>query len=247
MRVLGLLAITASAVAALVLGEIVLARGRTYLVDVAFTVDRTVGVDGRDREPLELRVLGDSTAAGVGAGNAADALPSLIAERVAQRLRRPVHVVGVGTSGARTADVRRAQLDMVRDADVVVIAVGSNDVIHLTPPGRMRDQTAALLDAASALDVPVVLGGIPRFAGVGALAQPLRAIVDGYAAVLRDVQQEVAATRPDVRFVDIAALASPRFVGVPEAMSSDEFHPSAIGYGFWADALAPAVVDAVRL
>lgn len=246
MRALGLMAITASAVVALVLGEIVVARDRTYLVDVPFTVDRTVGAAGGDRAPLELRVLGDSTAAGVGTDSAADALPSLIAERVAWRLGRPVHVIGLGASGARTADVTRTQLGVVRDADVVVLVVGSNDVIHATTPGRMRDRTGELLDAASALDVPVVLGGIPRFYGVGAFMQPLRAIVDGYAAVLRDVQEDVAATRPDVRFVDIAALASPRFLGVPGAMSGDEFHPSTVGYGFWADALAPAVVGAVR-
>jgi lysophospholipase L1-like esterase len=29
---------------------------------------------------------------------------------------------------------------------------------------------------------------------------------------------------------------------VPEATSSDGFHPSPIGYGFWADAIAPAIV-----
>ena len=90
---------------------------------------------------------------------------------------------------------------------------------------------------------PVVFGGTPRFYGVGAFLQPLRAIVDGYAAVLRDDLQDVAARYPDLRFVDIAELASPRFLGVPDAMSSDEFHPSTIGYGFWADALAPAVVE----
>jgi lysophospholipase L1-like esterase len=41
--------------------------------------------------------------------------------------------------------------------------------------------------------------------------------------------------------VDLAAEASPRFLDTPEATSSDGFHPSPIGYGFWADALAPAV------
>jgi lysophospholipase L1-like esterase len=244
-RTLGLLAIAASALAALVIGEIVLARGRDYLVDVPFAIDRTVDVADGDRDPVELRVLGDSTAAGVGTGSPEEALPVLVAARVARRLDRPVHVVGLGVSGARTADVTRQQLAMVRDADVVVIAVGSNDVIHVTAPWRFREQTATLLGEASALDAVVVLGGIPRFSGVDALLQPLRALVDGYAVVLRDDQRAVAARHPDVRFVDIAALASPRFVGVPEAMSRDRFHPSAVGYGFWADALAPAVVDAL--
>lgn len=231
------------AVAALVVIEVFVARSRTYLTDVAFTVDRTVGPAG-DRAPLELRVLGDSTAAGVGSADADTALPTLIAERVARQTGRPVHVVGLGVSGARTADLAREQIPRIRDADVVVLVVGSNDVIHATAPGQLRDDTASMLDAAVATGAPVVLGGIPRFAGVGALAQPLRAIVDSYAAVLRDVQRDEAAGRPAVAFVDIAALASPRFRGVPDAMASDAFHPSAVGYGFWADALAPAVTAA---
>jgi lysophospholipase L1-like esterase len=48
-----------------------------------------------------------------------------------------------------------------------------------------------------------------------------------------------------VVFVDLAEQASPRFLGVPEATSPDGFHPSPVGYGFWADALAPAVVEAL--
>lgn len=246
MRTLGLVGVVAVAVVVLVVGEILVARNRSYLVDVPFAVDRTIGPSTDDREPLELRVLGDSTAAGVGTDAADDALPSLLAERVARRTGGPVHVVGHGVSGARTADLTTDQLQKVDSADVIVIVVGSNDVIHVTTPRRLRRQTAALLEEAAATGVPVVLGGIPRFYGVGALAQPLRSIADGYAAVLRDVQRDVAASISDVTFVDIAALASPRFRGVPESMSSDEFHPSTVGYGFWADALAPAVVAAVR-
>ncbi len=242
MRAIGLLATSAVVgVVVLVAAEILLARGRTYLVDVPFTVDRTVGTSRDGRPPLELRVLGDSTAAGVGTDGAAGALPTLLADRVARRTGRAVHVVGLGVSGARTADVAVDQLPRIVGADVVVIVIGSNDVIHATGAVRLRQQTEDLLAAATASGAPVVLGGIPRFYGVTALEQPLRSIVDGYAAVLRDVQRDVATAAPGVTFVDIAALASPRFLGVPESMSSDEFHPSAVGYGFWADALAPVV------
>lgn len=274
-RALAVVGATGAAIALLLAGEVLVARGRTYLSAVDFRVDRTVGPDPGDRAAFELRVLGDSTAAGVGTDSAADALPVLLAERVADRLGRAVHVVGLGVSGARTADVRQGQLPAVGgDVDALVIVVGSNDVIHVTPPSRLRAQTRALVEDAVADGVPVVLGGIPRFAGVTAFAQPLRAVSDGYAAIQRRRQREaVSRVRgPDtarrqaspgplgveripgplgversetIKFVDIAALASPRFVGKPEAFSSDEFHPSVVGYGFWADALAPAVVATV--
>jgi lysophospholipase L1-like esterase len=95
-------------------------------------------------------------------------------------------------------------------------------------------------------DAPVILGGIPRFRAVPALAEPLRAVIDGYARPLRSAQRAAASTVGDgVSFVDIAVEASPRFLGRPESMSSDGFHPSPVGYGFWADALAPTVVEAL--
>jgi lysophospholipase L1-like esterase len=232
------------ALVALLTGEIVVAANRTYLVDVDFAVDAVVGsTDGR--RPLELRVLGDSTAAGVGTDGEVDALPVLLASRVAERIGRPVHVVGLGASGARTDDVRADQLPRLdTTADVIVVVVGSNNVIHPTTPGRMRAATIAMLRRAAQTGAPVVLGGVPRFLGVGALPQPLRELVDGYAGVMREAQRDAARQVPGVSFVDIAALASPRFLGRPEAMSSDRFHPSTVGYGFWADALAPAVVAA---
>jgi lysophospholipase L1-like esterase len=243
-RVLGLAGIAGTAVAALLLGEIVLASSRTYLMDASFRIDRTVGT-ALPGTPVELRVLGDSTVAGVGTDAIDEALPVLLAQRVAERLGRPVHVVGLGVSGARTADVRRDQLPRIAAADVIVIVVGSNDVIHLTPVPRLEAETGALLQDARARGVPVVLGGVPRFSGVAAFARPLRDLADGYAGIQRSAQRRAAGEVPGVTFVDIAALASPRFVGRSDAMSSDAFHPGTVGYGFWADALAPAVIAAV--
>lgn len=244
-RVLAVAGAAGAAVALLLLGEVIVARGRPYLVNVDFAVDRTVGPDVGSTDPFELRVLGDSTAVGVGTDEVADALPVLVAERVAERIGRPVHVVGLGVSGARTAHIGREQLTRLGDdVDAIVVVVGSNDVLHLTPTPRLQDQTRDLLEAARAAGAPVVLGGVPRFAGVTAFARPLRDVTDRFAAIQREAQRRAVAQVDGAVFVDIAALASPRFAGRPEAFSSDEFHPSVVGYGFWADALAPAVAAA---
>lgn len=241
--------------AAALLGAQVYIAANTERPDVHLAEDITATV-GDGGAPVRLVVLGDSTAAGVGALTVAGSLPVLVAERVADTLDRPVDVLGHGVSGARTQDVRADQIPLLaaidgHDPDVVVVAVGSNDVTHLTPPWTLRERSAALLaEAADAAGgAPVVLAGIPQFRGVGAIPQPLRSIVVAYAGPLRDAQRAAVAEArrggADVRFVDIAREASPRFAGVPEAMSADEYHPSAVGYGFWADAIAPIVVDAV--
>ncbi|MBA2729175.1 MAG: SGNH/GDSL hydrolase family protein [Euzebyaceae bacterium] len=227
--------------------EVWLAANAEYLPDEPGYVleSRVAPASGAaDGPEVRLVVLGDSTAAGVGAPTLAESLPVQVAQRLADDLGRPVDMTGLGVSGARTIDVRDEQIPMLvdRGVDAVLIVIGSNDVTHATSPSAMAEQTRGMLRAArrNAGEAAIVLGGIPLFGSADALAQPLRLLVDTYASVLRRVQRDTAAEE-GVCFVNIAVEASPRFAGVPEAMSSDGFHPAPVGYGFWADALAPAL------
>ena len=233
-------AVAAPIVLVLVLvAEAVLARRRDYPFQPFERIEHRVDGEG---EPLRIAMLGDSTVAGVGVLRIPDTLPAQTAERVAAKLGRPVEIVGYGVSGARTGQVLGMQGEDLGRFDVVVVVIGSNDVTHLTPAWTFRRQTAQLLDG---LPKPVVLGGIPLFGGATALDRPLRDAVRGYAAVLRRVQAGVATGRDGVTFTNIAVEASPRFRGVPDAMSTDGFHPAATGYGFWADALAVGITESL--
>lgn len=227
--------------------QIWLTANREYLSGPpGYRVQATVGRG--DATPVGLAVVGDSTAAGVGAAGEDGSLPVQVAVRVAAATGRRVRVVGYAVPGARTDTVRRLQAPALAGRlDVVLVVVGANDVTHATPPWVLRRRTGALLDALATTHpgAGLVLAGIPEFGTVPAFPQPLRALAGTYADLLRGVQHDVARARQGVRYVDIAREASPRFVGRPAAMSADGFHPASLGYGFWADALAPAVVDAL--
>ncbi len=219
------------------------AVGREYLPEPDYAVEATIRGRGH---PLRLAVLGDSTVAGIGSPGPERSLATLVAQRVADELGRAVEVTGYGASGARTADMPGQAARLAPGADGVLVVIGSNDATHALPPWRMRRDTAVMLRSVShAARAPVVLGGIPEFATVPALPQPLRGVLGTYAAILRE-RQRAGAADADVPYVDIAAEASPRFLGRPETMSADAFHPSGVGYGLWADALAPAVAAAAR-
>ena len=224
--------------------ELLLLSRREFLpTNPGYRIDTVVPApDGSTDEPLRLAVLGDSTVAGVGSPNADEALPTLIAERVAQGTARPVRVVGHGVSGARTGNIIDQLSDVTDRLDAIVIVIGSNDATHATPWPRLRAETEAMLRRATDVAPVVVLAGTPRFHANQIIPEPLRTMVDRYSGVLRGEQRAAVEAVPGVRFADLAAEASPRFLGVPEATSSDGFHPSPIGYGFWADALAPAVI-----
>ncbi len=244
----GLLAAGALAAPAAVLtAQGLRAAQAAYLPEPSYAVEAVVGQGGG--EALRLVVLGDSTVAGIGVPGPGATLPVLLAERLAARLRRPVAVRGLGVSGARTADVADAQAAALAGlpAEAVCVVIGSNDATHALPPWRMRAATRRMLGRvrAAAPGAPVVLGGIPEFHTVPAVPPPLRGLLGLEADLLRSAQRAGTA-EAGARFVDIRALASPRFLGDPGSMSADGFHPSEIGYGYWADALAPALAAVVR-
>lgn len=220
--------------------QALVARGRDYPFEAFQRIEAVARpASGANGPALRMAMLGDSTVAGVGVPTEQESLPVLTAERVAAALGRPVEVMGFGVSGAETGEVLEMQGRDLEAFDVVVVVIGSNDVTHGTSPWRLRADTRALL---AGLPKPVVFGGIPLFGGTTAIDRPLRDVVRWYAGVLRRVQVDVAAEFDGVAFVNIAERASPRFRGVPEAMSSDGFHPAPVGYGFWADALAADVL-----
>ena len=249
-RLLIALGLGAVSFVALIGVELLLLTRREYLPsDPGYRVDSRVEPSSgpTDASVIRLAVLGDSTVAGVGSPTEGESLPVLIAQRVADESGRPVEVTGFGVSGARTATLTSEQLPLPAGAfDVAVLVIGSNDATHATPWPDVRRQTIAMLVLASDSGAAVVLAGAPRFSGTDIIPEPLRTMVDRYAGVLAGEQRAAVAQVPGARFVDLASDASPRFVGRPDATSSDGFHPSPIGYGFWADAIAPVVVEALE-
>ena len=249
-RVLAAIGLALGAFVALIGVELFLLTRREFLPgDPGYRVDARVETPSgaTDEAPLRLAVLGDSTVAGVGSPTASESLPMLIAQRVANESGRPVEVVGFGVSGARTATLSSEQLPLPPgEFDAAVLVIGSNDATHATPWLEVRQQTVAMLQRAAESAAVVVLAGAPRFSGADAIPEPLRTIVDRYAGILAGQQRAAVAESAGARFVDLAADASPRFVGRPDATSSDGFHPSPIGYGFWADAIAAVVVEGLE-
>lgn len=213
---------------------------------------------GAPRGPrLRLAVLGDSTTAGVGVERAEDALPYLIARHIADAEARAVHVVSYGWAGARVADLARTQLPRALEplrateteaflpgADVVAIVIGANDATHNTPPGRFRADLRTTLHGvrSAAPDARVVLAGIPAFRGALPRIQPLIFLADQYARLLRPISRSEA-LRAGVAYADLASHVPPRLRGRTDVLSSDQFHPSVVGYSVWAEVIAEALTD----
>ena len=224
-----------------------------------FYVNHTVAPTGgtADGRRLRLVVLGDSTTAGVGVGRAEDALPYRLAQHIADREQRPVHVVSYGWAGARVADLPATQLPRALEplragedepflpgADIVAMVIGSNDATHHTKPAKYRADLRRSLGIVreSAPQARVVLAGIPAFRGALRAIEPLISLADLYARLLRPISRAEAA-RAGVAYADLARHVPPRIDRTTEFLSSDRFHPSAVGYAIWADVIFEALVE----
>lgn len=231
---------------AVVLGvEIWLALRREYLpTGDPLDLDGTFGAG--DAPALRFVVLGDSTSAGVGVDDPADAYATLLARRLAEETGGPVELRVLGESGARVEDVLDEQVPAAveLDPDVVFVGIGANDVTHLTSLDDVRDSMRAALDRLSSTGATIVVAGAPDMR-VDAWHEPLRSL-----SYLRGKQVtgavEEAALEGGAAVVELAEETGPFFAEDPEGhFSEDRFHPSAMGYRRWADAIFPVLVEAV--
>lgn len=199
-----------------------------------------------DVEPLELAVLGDSAAAGLGVDFPADLPGVRLARGLAEELDRPValttHAI-VGTTSQELA----AQVDaaLIRPPKLVLIIIGANDVTSKLPvsacAGLLGDAVRRLVDAG----VAVVVGTCPDLGAIRPIPQPLRSIARHWSLALGRAQRRVVEASGG-RAVPLADLLSPEFLARPgEFFSPDRFHPSAAGYEAAATILLPVMCAAI--
>lgn len=190
-------------------------------------------------EPLRLAVLGESTAAGVGAATQEEAMAGRLARAVAVRTGRPVGWQVAARSGINTRTAAVELVPLLGPADAVVVVLGVNELLELNRPPRFARELRALAGAVRARipGVPILLAGMPPVGRFPALPQPLRAVMGAHARALDRAVAEVAR---DTAGTVHAAVEVPVERG--GLLAADGFHPSAEGYRVWAEGLADALV-----
>lgn len=186
---------------------------------------------------LRLLVLGDSSAIGVGVDHQDQALSGQVSRRLAHVAS--VEFAVIAEVGARTGDVlQMLDRDETGPWDVVVVALGVNDVTKGVSLRRWIARQAALLDR---LTGPmgaryVVLSGMPPMHQFPLLPQPMRWVLGRQAARFDRALRKLAAGRGDTGVVRIDLRLD------PGNMSPDGFHPGPVVYASWAAVIADEIL-----
>lgn len=150
-------------------------------------------------------------------------------------------VVNQGINGQRSDEIRaRFDQDVIAQHPVVaVIIAGVNDVYQGRPAQHVKDELSAMYERARAAGIRVVAGTII----------PYNVATPDQNLAMHDINEWIGAQAksvPGIVFVDtraaVAAADNPDLL----ASSPDRLHPDPAGYRRMADALAPAIEQALR-
>lgn len=182
---------------------------------------------------LQLLVIGDSMAVGVGVDEASEGLAGCVAAELTQHTGRPVRWRARGRNGATARDVIRDFLDeaLAAPTDVVVISLGANDSMQVRSHRAFRRDIKRIVREVFAAHprAVVLMSALPAFHRFGLLPEPLRGTLYLHAQSL-----EVSARRALERFPR-AHMTPPLPPYAADHFASDDFHPSAHGCREWAE------------
>ena len=179
---------------------------------------------------LTILVLGDSTAVGTGgtpetsvAGRLGDKFPTA-----------SVYNFGINGEKLSDFDVQMNTLN-IQKADVVVLQIGANDIVHFTPISEIEAKLKDVLAKAKKISGNVVVlhsgsvGDAPLLWPLGFIwnirTQAVRHIYLRDVPAAGAIYVDLVASETDVTFAN-----NPKKYYAP-----DMFHPSSDGYGLWFD------------
>jgi lysophospholipase L1-like esterase len=220
----------------IVLGPLLLLQGRRLrktalrLPEAAGPRHGTVSPHG-GKSALRILFVGDSSAAGVGVDHQDAALAAPAAALLSAQLGVPVEWQLVARSGVNTSEALQLLSDSeLQPADLVVTALGVNDVTSQRSPLQFVADYEALIDAIvrKVGAQAAIINGVPPLHVAAAMPQPLRWYLGRCAQRLDASLNQWAASKKNFSYISL------QWAAVAKDMARDGFHPGKAQYAQWA-------------
>ena len=194
----------------------------------------TTGVVGNGKEKLKLLAIGESTVAGIGAKTHKDALTVQFAKHLSAKTGKTIDWCARGVSGITIRQTLNEQISNVPESefDVVVVALGGNDVFTLNSPESFRKDLNELIEVLrkKSPNAKMFLANVPMVRDFIALPNPLKYILSRLARLHHFNAMDLISKKQDVFYFDDVE-------SVDDDFFSDGIHPSKKGYSQWAESM----------
>jgi acyl-CoA thioesterase I len=188
-------------------------------------------------EPVTIAALGDSLTQGYGLATEDGFVPQMQAWLQAQGM--DVEMINAGVSGDTTAGgLSRVGWTLAPEVDVMIVALGGNDMLRGIDPALTRSNLSGILTAAAQAGVRVMLVGIEA---PGNFGPEYKADFD---AIFPELAQEFGAGLFPNFFEGL--MKGDRNLAIQVYMQSDGIHPNAEGVAQIVDAMGPVLMDMIQ-
>lgn len=212
-----------------------------------------------DERILNLMLVGDSAAAGVGSDSQQEALagqllPALQQLPLIQAQFDTLIWSLQATTGHTSFDILRRLYVLptpTQPIDVMVVSVGVNDTTKNVAQAQWQQQLEQIIAIAQRkFGVRVLIfPSLPQMDKMPALPKPLNGFIGAKAQLMDQILQTVCTQHEGVHYmaVDFSGLAAMHVDDLSVMFASDGFHPSSLTYGHWAQQLAAVIADLLAL
>ena len=215
------------------------------------------------QQTLNLMIVGDSAAAGVGSETQQEALvgnliPILTQQPIIQTTFNTLNWSLQATTGHTSFDILRRLYVLPaprQPIDVMVLSVGVNDTTSSVSVDKWQQQIENIITIVQRkFGVrELIFLSLPPMAQMPAIPAPLNNFVGAKASILDNTLQQVCAAHDGVTYMatDFARMIDEHSNGTPidirVMFASDGFHPSSLMYGYWAQQLVELIVELLDL
>jgi lysophospholipase L1-like esterase len=208
-------------------------NGKSVPVPVIYRESKTIGKgDG-----LFYLILGDSTSIAQGA-EYEHGFVIKTSKELAKKYR--VTYQNFGQSGARISDVAISQMEESKmiTPDIVLVAVGANDVTHLTSLKSIESSMLQIINELRSRNqsVKIIFTGAASMGDVQRFIWPTSWLLGKRTSEVNRVMERVS-LKNDATFAYIAKKTGPKFATNPQYFAEDNFHPNNEGYSVWTEVL----------
>ena len=194
----------------------------------------TIGTAKGDNETVKLLAIGESSVAGIGAKTHAEALTGQFAKHLSKKTGKTIEWKALGESGIT---IERAIEELVPEIskmefDLIVVALGANDVFGAKSPQSFRKNMGRLLTVLQNKNpgAKIFLANVPMVRDFIALPNPLRYFLAHLAKLHHFNAIDLVSEMENVFYFEDVKRVDDDFF-------SDGIHPSIKGYDLWTEAM----------